>query len=244
MYYTTGCSICGKPLEYFSPAKKFPCEICGQVYETNAACADGHFICDACHAQQGIDFISDYALKSESEQFGIEMETPGSVYCAFSAKNKQCKKENCLFYPKPVVNNDEGKYKIAFVCVHNSCRSQIAEALAKRFLGDAFAVYSAGTETKPRINQDAVRLMKQLYNIDMEKAQYPKLLSAIPPVDLVITMGCDVECPSQPCKHREDWGLDDPTGKSDEAFMQVIHQIEEKVHALPCRDLPVDCRKA
>lgn len=122
--------------------------------------------------------------------------------------------------------------KVAFICVHNSCRSQIAEALCKHFADDVFECYSAGTETKPQINQDAVRLVKELYGIDMEKTQYSKLLSDIPPVDTVVTMGCHVECPFLPCKHREDWGLDDPTGKSDEEFMRVIEAIEAKVKEL------------
>lgn len=127
------------------------------------------------------------------------------------------------------------KPKVAFVCVHNSCRSQIAEALGKMLATDSFDSYSAGTETKPQINQDAVRLMKQLYHIDMEQTQYSKLLSAIPPVDIVITMGCNVSCPSLPCRYREDWGLDDPTGKSDDSFLEVIHSIEEKVLGLKSR---------
>ena len=118
---------------------------------------------------------------------------------------------------------------VAFICVHNSCRSQIAEALGKLLAPDVFESYSAGTETKPRINQDAVRLMKQEYGVDMEASQYSKLLSEIPRVDVVITMGCNVQCPFLPCSHREDWGLDDPTGKSDEAFLDVIREIERKV---------------
>ena len=122
--------------------------------------------------------------------------------------------------------------KVAFICVHNSCRSQIAEALCKQFAGDLFECYSAGTETKPQINGDAVRLVKELYGIDMEKTQYSKLLSDIPPVDIVVTMGCNVECPFLPCKHREDWGLDYPTGKSDEEFIEVIKTIETKVKEL------------
>lgn len=125
--------------------------------------------------------------------------------------------------------------KVAFICVHNSCRSQIAEALGKHFAGDVFDSYSAGTETKPQINQDAVRLMKQLYGIDMEKTQRPKLLSEIPPVDVVVTMGCNVTCPYLPCKHREDWGLDDPTEKSDEDFISVIREIESKIRRLKTR---------
>ncbi len=121
--------------------------------------------------------------------------------------------------------------KVAFICVHNSCRSQIAEALGTHFAGDAFESYSAGTEIKPQINQDAVRLMKQLYGIDME-TQHSKLLAEIPPVDVVITMGCNVACPYLPCRHREDWGLDDPTGKSDEEFISVIYIIKERIKQL------------
>lgn len=119
--------------------------------------------------------------------------------------------------------------KVAFICVHNSCRSQIAEALGKHLASDVFESYSAGTETKPRINQDAVRLMKAKYGIDMEREQYSKLLSDIPPVDVVVTMGCNVSCPFLPCKLREDWGLEDPTGKSDEFFLEIINKIEQKV---------------
>lgn len=122
--------------------------------------------------------------------------------------------------------------KVAFICVHNSCRSQIAEALGKHLRGGEFEFYSAGTETKPQINQDAVRLMKQLYGIDMELTQRSKLLADIPEVDVVITMGCNVQCPFLPCSHREDWGLEDPTGKPDEAFAEVIRAIHERILCL------------
>ncbi len=122
--------------------------------------------------------------------------------------------------------------KVAFICVHNSCRSQIAEALGKRFAADAFESYSAGTETKPHINRDAVRLVNERYGIDMEASQRSKLLEDIPPVDIVVTMGCNVQCPFLPCKHREDWGLNDPTGQSDEVFLEVIETIEGKVKDL------------
>lgn len=121
------------------------------------------------------------------------------------------------------------KPKVAFICVHNSCRSQIAEALGKHLASDVFESYSAGTETKPQINQDAVRLMKQIYDIDMEKTQYSKLLSDIPPVDVVVTMGCNVKCPFLPCTERFDWGLEDPTGAGDEAFIETIREIQTKI---------------
>ena len=105
------------------------------------------------------------------------------------------------------------KPKIAFICVHNSCRSQIAEAFGNALAPDVFESYSAGTETKPQINQDAVRLMKELYGIDMEKTQYSKLISAIPKPDIAISMGCNVSCPFVGRPFDENWGLDDPTGK-------------------------------
>ena len=80
------------------------------------------------------------------------------------------------------------KKKVAFICVHNSCRSQIAEALGKHLAGDKFDFYSAGTETKSQINQDAVRLMKQLYGIDMEQSQYSKTIDKIPTTDIVMSV--------------------------------------------------------
>ena len=124
------------------------------------------------------------------------------------------------------------KKKIAFICVHNSCRSQIAEALGKHFAGDKHDFYSAGTETKPKINQDAVRLMKQLYGIDMEQSQYSKTIDKIPMPDIAISMGCDVGCPYIGRAFDDDWGLADPTGKPDAVFIDIIKQIEEKVKTL------------
>ena len=128
-----------------------------------------------------------------------------------------------------------GKPKVAFICVHNSCRSQIAEALGKKLAADVFESYSAGTETKPQINRDAVRLMKAVHGIDMEQTQYSKLLSELPVIDVVVTMGCNVQCPMLPCTHREDWGLDDPTGQPDEVFLETIRQIEAKILDLKAR---------
>ena len=121
------------------------------------------------------------------------------------------------------------KPKVAFICVHNSCRSQMAEALGKKLASDVFESYSAGTEAKPQINPDAVRLMKQVHGINMEETQYSKLLDELPEIDIVITMGCNVQCPFLPCRHREDWGLDDPSGKEDAVFLTTMGMIEEKV---------------
>ena len=121
------------------------------------------------------------------------------------------------------------KPKVVFLCVHNSCRSQIAEALGKHLRGNEFEFYSAGTETKPQIDQDAVRHMKELYGIDMEKTQYSKLISEIPELDIAISMGCDVGCPYISRAFDENWGLDDPTGKGDEVFKEVIEKIRQNI---------------
>ena len=127
------------------------------------------------------------------------------------------------------------KLKVAFICVHNSCRSQIAEALGKALASDVFESYSAGTETRPQINQDAVRLMKALYGIDMEQAQYSKLISDIPEPDIAISMGCNVGCPFIGRPFDDNWGLEDPTGKSDEEFKKVIDEIRVRIMELKQR---------
>lgn len=122
--------------------------------------------------------------------------------------------------------------KVEFICVHNSCRSQIAETLGRRFAGDAFESYSAGTETKLRINQDAVRLMKEICAIDMKaEGQRSKLIRDIPAPDIAISMGCNVGCPFIGRPFDDDWGLEDPTGKSDEGFRRVVDEIELRVKA-------------
>ena len=121
--------------------------------------------------------------------------------------------------------------KVAFICVHNSCRSQMAEAFGKIIGLNVFESYSAGTEERDKINEDAVRIMKEI-GVDMELTQRPKLLKEIPKVDIVITMGCNVSCPTLPCKHREDWGLEDPSGKSYKDFLYTRDKIKEKVEDL------------
>lgn len=127
------------------------------------------------------------------------------------------------------------KPKVAFICVHNSCRSQIAEALGKALASDVFESYSAGTETKPQINQDAVRLIKALYGIDMEQTQYSKLISDIPEPDIAISMGCNVGCPFIGRPFDDNWELEDPTGKSDEEFKKVIDEIRVRIMELKQR---------
>ena len=124
------------------------------------------------------------------------------------------------------------KKTVAFFCVHNSCRSQIAEALGRHLRGEEFSFYSAGTETKPHINPDAVRLMKQCYGIDMERMQYSKTVDQIPVPDVAISMGCEVGCPYIGRGFDDNWNLPDPTGKSDKEFLAVIAEIERRIRSL------------
>lgn len=130
------------------------------------------------------------------------------------------------------------KIRVAYVCVHNSCRSQMAEAITKVLEPDFFDAYSGGTETKPMINQDAVKTIKKLYDVDMNQTQTSKLIDELPnELEVLVTMGCNVECPFIPCQHREDWGLDDPTGKPEEVFLQTAEIIKEKMLSLKTRIL-------
>ncbi len=167
------------------------------------------------------------AVAFTKEHFGIEMDS-SPIVCSFSHHNNQCIGSRCPFS----FQNYKPRKKVAFLCVHNSCRSQIAEALGKHLASDVFDSYSAGSELKPRINPDAVRLMKKLYGIDMEQTQRSKLFSEIPTPDLVISMGCDVGCPYIGSAFDDNWELPDPTGKDDAEFEEVICEIEAKILAL------------
>ena len=123
------------------------------------------------------------------------------------------------------------KRKVAFVCVHNSCRSQMAEAWAKKLGSDVLEAYSAGTENYPEVKPLAVQVMEEA-GVDMS-GHHPKLLSDIQEkVDILITMGCNVECPYVPCQHREDWGLSDPSGGPIEDYRKTRDIIREKVEDL------------
>ncbi|TCW60029.1 MULTISPECIES: arsenate reductase ArsC [Bacteria] len=123
------------------------------------------------------------------------------------------------------------KKRVAFVCVHNSCRSQMAEGWAKKLGSDVLEAYSAGTENYPEVKPLAVQVMEEA-GVDMSD-HHPKLLSDIPAeLDILITMGCNVVCPYVPCRHREDWGLSDPSGGPIEDYRRTRDIIKEKVEDL------------
>ncbi|QVK20513.1 arsenate reductase ArsC [Mycoplasmatota bacterium] len=120
------------------------------------------------------------------------------------------------------------KYRIAFVCVHNSCRSQMAEGWAKELAGDIIEAYSAGTENYPEVKPLAVEVMEET-GVNMSNHK-PKLLSDIPrELDILITMGCNVNCPNVPSKYREDWGLEDPSGGPVEDYRITRDIIKSKM---------------
>ncbi len=142
--------------------------------------------------------------------------------CKFTYENEQCITDRCPFYHKE-------KTRVAFICTHNSCRSQIAEAIGRLYCADVFESYSAGTQEHDKINPDIVRLMKENYNIDITQLQYPKLVSDIPKPDIAVSMGCGVSCPDIKGGFDYDWGIPDPTGKNDEEYMKVIRTIARNV---------------
>lgn len=126
---------------------------------------------------------------------------------------------------------EEKMKKVAFVCVHNSCRSQMAEGWAKKLGAGVFEAYSAGTENYPEVKPGAVQVMEEA-GVDMS-THYPKLLTDIPEeVDILITMGCNVVCPFVPSGHSEDWGLDDPSGGPIEGFRDTRDKIKTKIEDL------------
>lgn len=149
--------------------------------------------------------------------------------------------DTTIFAPSRQANAPhDGKLVVAFICTHNSCRSQIAEALATDYARrgvpgfDRFAFVSAGTELKNAINPDAQRLLLERRGIDMAaRGQRPKLIADIPRPDIAVSMGCGVRCPFIGRPFDADWGLDDPTGLPDDEFLTAIDAIDRLVRAIP-----------
>ena len=120
------------------------------------------------------------------------------------------------------------KKKVAFVCTHNSCRSQMAEGWAKKLGFDILEAYSAGTEEYPEVKPLAVKVMQE-EGIDMSE-YFPKLTKDIPQeLDYLITMGCGVQCPYIPAGTVEDWGIEDPSGGGLDDFRKTRDIIKKKV---------------
>ena len=122
--------------------------------------------------------------------------------------------------------------RIVFVCVENSCRSQIAEAFARRLAGPDVEVYSAGSRPSAQVNRQAIASMQELgYDLTTHAS---KSLDELPRVefDAAVTMGCGDECPFLRAKQRADWGIPDPKHLSLDEFRQVRDLIADKVRTL------------
>ncbi len=127
------------------------------------------------------------------------------------------------------------KKHVLFVCIENSCRSQMAEAFAHLDAYDQIDAYSAGSRPSGQVNSTAVKLMLEL-GYDLNK-QHSKGLGEIPQIkfEYVVTMGCGDECPFIPAEHHEDWDLPDPKEMPLEQFRQIRDQIGERVNELARR---------
>jgi len=129
------------------------------------------------------------------------------------------------------------KYRVAFICVKNSCRSQMAEAFARHFASDVIDPFSGGTEPAEQVDPGAVEAMTEI-GIDIFRA-CPKRLSreTLESLDLVVHMGCGAPgiCLVVPGVPSEDWGIEDPVGKPNEKYREVRSIIETKVRDLAAR---------
>ena len=124
------------------------------------------------------------------------------------------------------------KQRVLFVCVENSCRSQMAEGFARELGKDTVEAYSAGSHPSGKINPDAVKVMQEA-GIDIA-AQRSKGFKELPAVkfDYVVTMGCQDVCPLVPSRTHIDWDIENPKGKSIYFFRAVRDKIEQKVKSL------------
>jgi arsenate reductase (thioredoxin) len=132
-------------------------------------------------------------------------------------------------------NSMPEKTRVLFVCIENSCRSQMAEAFAHLYAKDSIQAYSAGSSPSGQLNPTAITVMAELgYDLGSHSS---KSLSKIPKFkyDYVITMGCGDECPFIPATYHEDWDLPDPKTLPLEEFRQVRDRIGERVKALAMR---------
>jgi arsenate reductase (thioredoxin) len=122
--------------------------------------------------------------------------------------------------------------RLLFVCVENSCRSQMAEGFAHALGQGRITAFSAGSRPSGQVNARAIQFMRER-GIDLA-AQRSKGLDGLPAVhwDYVVTMGCGDACPHLPARHRLDWDLPDPKQLDDDAFRAVRDRIRRLVHDL------------
>ena len=126
--------------------------------------------------------------------------------------------------------------KILFVCVENSCRSQMAEAFGKMLGGGVMEAYSSGSRPSGKVNEKAIASMRAAgYDLTTHAS---KSLDDIPQIeyDLVVTMGCGDECPYVRAKRREAWDIPDPKHMNMSQFHDVRDFIKKKVSELIAKE--------
>ncbi len=125
--------------------------------------------------------------------------------------------------------------RLLFVCVENSCRSQIAEAFARIHGNGKLEIYSAGSRPSGKVNPNAIESMREIgYDLARHGS---KSLADIPAVeyDFAVTMGCGDECPFVRAKQREDWMIQDPKNLPPDQFRKIRDEIEKKVKEILTR---------
>jgi arsenate reductase len=132
------------------------------------------------------------------------------------------------------MTGEQGPLRLLFVCVGNSCRSQMAEGLARAMGGDAVEASSAGTMRAQQVAPKAVEAMAEL-GIDIS-GQSPKGLTEemVDAADRVLIMGCDARdmCPVVWLEDAVDWELEDPMGKGLDKYREVRDLIRAHIEEL------------
>ena len=126
---------------------------------------------------------------------------------------------------------------VLFACIHNAGRSQMAAAFFNKLADPTRAhAVSAGTAPVSRVHPEVVSAMNEV-GIDLSGAPTTKLTPELSEtVDTLITMGCGDECPYVPGAIRDDWPLDDPKGKPQDAVRMIRDEIRQRVDALITRE--------
>lgn len=125
------------------------------------------------------------------------------------------------------------KKKLLFVCVENSNRSQMSQAFATIFGGDAVEAYSAGSRPSGKINPKAIESMSELgYDLSTHQSKSLEEVKQFAPFDVVVTMGCGDACPWMPASKFIDWQIPDPREMGKDDFRKVRNLIADKVRDL------------
>lgn len=122
--------------------------------------------------------------------------------------------------------------KFLFVCVENSCRSQMAEGFARLLGADSVEAYSAGSRPSGTVNPRAIETMAEL-GYDLSEHRSIAIDDVPPgPYAAVVTMGCGDACPHVPADRREDWAIQDPKDLPPPEFRLVRDEIRTRVARL------------